>query len=211
MAIKSTRFKMNIIDAPKIKTLYWKENLPAKEIAKEFRISLWSLYNFMERNNIPRRSYSEANYLVNKDKPIFCIKENLSGIEQRLKIACIMLYWAEGTLKGTTVDFANSNSEMIQMFLKFLRNVCGVDERRLRVYLYCHSYCDVERLKLYWHNITRISLNQFTKPYIREGSANLSKRKLLYGLVHIRYNDKKLLDIIRNWINEYVNESGEVP
>ena len=202
---------MNIMDATKIKTLYWKDNLPVKEIAKDLQVSLWSLYDFMERNNIPRRSYSEANYLVNKDKPVFRIKESLSGLEQRLKIAGIMLYWAEGTLKGTTVDFANSDPEMIKVFLKFLRNVCGVDERRLRIYLYCHSYCDVERLKAYWHEITKISLGQFTKPYIREGSANLSKRKLLYGLIHIRYNDKKLLDIIRNWINEYVKKSGEVP
>jgi len=202
---------MSAMDATKIKVLYWNDNLSAKEIAKDLQISLWSLYSFMERNNIPRRSYSEANYLVNKDKPAFCIKESLSSLEQRLKIAGIMLYWAEGTLKGTTVDFANSNPEMIEVFLKFLRNVCGVDERRLRVYLYCHSYCDMERLKVYWHRITRIPLDQFTRPYIREGSANLSKRKLLYGLIHIRYNDKRLLDVIRNWINEYVKENGEVP
>ena len=202
---------MNAMDATKIKALYWKSNLPAKEIAKDLQVSLWSLYDFMERNNIPRRSYSEANYLVNKDKPVFRIKESLSDLEQKLKTAGVMLYWAEGTLKGTTVDFANSNPEMVRIFLKFLRNICGVDERRLRVYLYCHSYCDVERLKVYWYGITRISLDQFTKPYIREGSANLSKRKLLYGLVHIRYNDKKLLDVIRSWINEYVKENGEVP
>ena len=208
---KWTRLKMSAMDATKIKVLYWNDNLSAKEIAKDLQISLWSLYSFMERNNIPRRSYSEANYLVNKDKPAFCIKESLSSLEQRLKIAGIMLYWAEGTLKGTTVDFANSNPEMIEVFLKFLRNVCGVDERRLRVYLYCHSYCDMERLKVYWHKITRIPLDQFTKPYIREGNANLSKRKLLYGLVHVRYNDKKLLDVIRNWIGEYVEEIGEVP
>jgi predicted DNA-binding protein YlxM (UPF0122 family) len=197
---------MNTVDVSRIKALYWKENLPAKEIAKELRVSLWSLYDFMKRNSIPRRSYSEANYLVNKDKPAFRIKEALNDREQELKIAGIMLYWAEGTLKGATVDFANSNPEMIKVFLKFLRNVCGVDERRLRVYLYCHSYCDVVRLKVYWHKLTRIPLGQFTKPYIREGSTNLSKRKLLYGLVHIRYNDKKLLDVIRDWINEYVKK-----
>ena len=34
---------------------------------------------------------------------------------------------------------------------------------------------------------------------------------MLYGVVHIRYNDKKLLDIIRNWINEDTEEYGEVP
>lgn len=205
--------KMNISDIDKIKNLYWGKRYTAKTIAKELGISLWSLYNFMEQNNIPRRSYSEANYVANKHKPIFQIKQNLNIAEQKLKIAGVMLYWAEGTLrgKGTTVDFANSNSQMIKIFLKFLRNICGVNEQRLRVYLYCHSYCDVEKIKEYWHKITRIPLSQFTKPYIREGSSNLSDRKLLYGLVHIRYNDKRLLDIIKNWINEYTEKCGEVP
>jgi len=32
---------------------------------------------------------------------------------------------------------------------------------------------------------------------------DVSKRKLLYGLVHIRYNDKKLLNVIKNWVKEY--------
>ena len=71
----------------------------------------------MSRNNIPRRSYSDANYLVNKDKPQFKSKRHLSESEKRIKVAGIMLYWAEGTLKGNTVDLANSNPEMIKIFL----------------------------------------------------------------------------------------------
>ena len=62
-------------------------------------------------------------------------------------------------------------------------------------------------LKKYWHSVTNISLSQFTKPYIRKGNSNLSKRKLLYGLVHIRYNDKKLLETIKYWIDEYISVS----
>ena len=200
------------MDAIKIKALYWKDNLPAKEIAKDLQVSLWSLYDFMERNNIPRRSYSEANYLVNKDKPVFCIKESLSGLEQRLKIAGIMLYWAEGTLKGATVDFANSNPKMIKVFLRFLREICGVSNSRLRIYLYAYAYQDLNKLKSYWSSITGVPLTQFTKPYVRIGNPNTSGRKMLYGLVHVRYNDKKLLENIKVWIHEYISKiCGEVP
>jgi len=46
-------------------------------------------------------------------------------------------------------------------------------------------------------------INQFTKPYVREGSPNLSERKLPYGLVHLRYNDKRLLETISTWIEDY--------
>jgi len=196
--------EFNNKDIGRVKELYWEKELSAKEIARQFGVSIWSLYNLMNKNDIPRRSYSEANYLVNKDKPKFKIKEDLADEEKKLKIAGIMLYWAEGTLKGCTVDFANSNPEMIRVFLKFLREICGAKEERIRVYLYTHSNSDINELKNYWHRITNISLNQFTKPYVREGNPNISNRKMLYGLIHIRYNDKKLLNTIEGWIKEYI-------
>ncbi|MDP1853826.1 MAG: hypothetical protein Q8L26_06470 [Candidatus Omnitrophota bacterium] len=160
----------------------------------------------MNKNKIPRRSLSEANYLNNKHKPQFKTKEKLSILEQNLKISGLMLYWAEGTFHGNTVDFANSNPEMIKVFLRFLREICGVQEERLRIYLYAYSYQNIDQLKIYWHKITQIPLNQFTKPYIRIGNLNLSKRKLLYGLVHIRYNDKRLLGLIKSWTDKFIKD-----
>lgn len=198
----------NKLNSDTIRTLYWDRNYSVEEISKELDVSFWSLYAFMHRNNIPRRNPSETNYLINKDKPKFEAKENLNALEQKLKIAGIMLYWAEGTLRGNTVDLANSNPQMVAIFLRFLREVCGIKEDRLRVYLYAYSYQDIDALKLYWHKITKIPLSQFTKPYIRQGNKNLSGRKLLYGLVHIRYNDKRLLNHIENWINECIDWAG---
>ena len=63
-------------------------------------------------------------------------------------------------------------------------------------------------MKGYWHRITHIPVEQFTKPYIRKGNLNLSQRKLPYGLIHIRYNDKRLLELIKNWIDEYTKWAG---
>jgi hypothetical protein len=157
----------------------------------------------MDKNKIPRRSYSEASYLIHKDKPRFQIKSMLTDAEEKLRIAGIMLYWAEGTLKGSTVDFANSDPRMVKLFLKFLRKICGIREERLRLYLYTYSYLDLNEVKAFWHGATKIPLSQFTKPYIRKGHPNLSKRKLPHGLVHIRYNDKRLLQTIDAWIQEY--------
>jgi len=196
------------LDSGRVKNLYCDRELNIQEIADKLDVSFWSLYNFMNKNNIARRSSSEANYILNKVKPQFRIKENLSVSEEKLKIAGIMLYWAEGTLKGNTVDFVNSNPQMIKIFLKFLRGICGVSEERLRVYLYSYSYHNLENLKLFWHNVTEVSLSQFTKPYIRKGNPKLSNRRLPYGLIHIRYNDKRLLNTVKSWINEYLNNNG---
>jgi len=140
---------MNTKNLPveQIKSLYWKEGYNIKEVARKIGVSFWVLYDFMEKNDIPRRSPAEATYASNRDKPQFKLKERLTISEQNLKVAGIMLYWAEGTLKGCTVDFANSNPEMIKIFLRFLREICGVHEKRLRVYLYTHSQNRVESLK----------------------------------------------------------------
>jgi len=197
---------MQVLDARKIRNLYWNRNITAKEIAEALDISIWSLYGFMDRNNIARRSYSEASYAANKNKPQFQIKEHLSIAEEKLKIAGIMLYWAEGAQTGGTVDFSNCNPQMIKVFLDFLRKICGIKEERLRVYLYTHSYANLEKSKEYWRDITGVPLAQFTKPYVRKGNPNLSSRKMLYGMVHIRYNDTKLLETIKKWISQYIED-----
>jgi len=137
------------------------------------------------------------------------LKQDLSFQEEKLKIAGIMLYWTEGskpnpTNRIRTVDFANSNPRMIRLFLRFLRQICGIDESRLRLYLYCYANQNPETLKRYWHRVTNIPLTQFTKPYIREDFLPEKSGKMRYGLVHIRYSDKKLLLQIERWIEEYL-------
>lgn len=198
--------KTLMLEISRVRELYWDQGLNAREVAKRLDISVWSLYNLMEKNSIPRRSQSEVSYLLHKDKPRFVLKTDLDIAGEQLKVAGIMLYWAEGARKGSTVDFANSDPRMVRIFLKFLRDICGVKEERLRVYLYAYSYSKIDEIKEYWHKLTGIPLSRFTKPYIRTGHANVSKRKLPYGLVHIRYNDTKLLEKIGGWINEYIEE-----
>jgi hypothetical protein len=189
-----------------VKDLYWNRGYNVKEIANKLHVSTWLLYDIMEKNDIPRRSRSDVSFLFHKDKPRFQLKELVRVSDRELKVAGIMLYWAEGTLKGSTVDFANSDPKMIKIFLKFLRDICGVSEDRLRIYVYAYSYSSIDKIKEYWHNITKVPLDQFTKPYIREGNPNLSGRKLPNGMIHVRYNDKKLLETIGGWIREYAEK-----
>ncbi|MDP2940974.1 MAG: hypothetical protein Q8N85_01790 [Candidatus Omnitrophota bacterium] len=196
------------MDIHKIKNLYWEQNYNIREIAEKLGISFWPLYNFINKNSLPLRSPSQVNYVTNKNKPQFTINENLDIEMEKLRLAGMMLYWAEGTFKGSTVDFVNSNPQIIKIFLRFLREICGVSEERLRVYLYGYHYQDLRKLKNYWHKVTNISISQFTKPYIKKGNLNLNDRELPYGLVHIRYNDKRLLELIRSWITEYTIWAG---
>lgn len=203
-----TKLILSELDPKEIERIYWDKNYNINQIADKFDISFWKLYNFMNKYNISRRNRSEAGFLLNSSKPQFKIKENLTIAEEKLRIAGIMLYWAEGTSGGNAVDFVNSNPEMIKIFLKFLRQICGISEERLRFYLYAYSYQSIKKLKTYWNRVTGIPLSQFTKPYVRVGNQNLSGRKLPYGLIHIRYNDKRLLFLVTSWITEFTNWAG---
>jgi len=196
-----------------VKQLYYRKKLSTIEIAKRLKVTPWIVQKFMVRNRLPRRTFSEANAEKFKKQSItFSLKRNLSLKDRKLKIAGVMLYWSEGGKSNPenriwTVDFANSNPQMVQLFLKFLREICGVDKNRLRVLLYCYADQSVETLKKYWSKITKIPIKQFTKPYVRKDFLPEKSGKMKFGLVHIRYNDKKLLLQIEDWIREYLRRN----
>lgn len=162
----------------------------------------------MRKYNIQRRSMKEMNAVRFERKPLsFSISRSKSKQQEQLTVAGAMLYWAEGTkvIKRCSVDFANSDPEMIRIFMLFLRTRYRLDENRLRVSLYCYSNQNIERLQEYWSNLTKIPLAQFSKPYIRS-DFRIDGRKMKYGLAHIRYSDKKLLLDIMSLIERYSHQ-----
>jgi len=198
---------MSTLSKEIIEKLYYREGLSTIKVAQKLNVTPWVVLSFMRSNKMVRRTFKEANALDFNKKPFtFLLKEILTLQEEKLKMAGVVLYWGEGAKlrgKNSGVDFANSNSEMIKVFLKFLREICRVDEKKLRVYLYCYSNQNIESLLDYWYKITSIPLNQFTKPYVRKDFLPEKIGKMEYGMIHIRYADKKLLIQIDSWINEY--------
>ena len=117
------------------------------------------------------------------------------------------LYWGEGakSLEAGVVDIANSDPAILKIFLRFLREIIGVEERRLRVYLYCFADQDVGALIGFWSEELGIPETQFTKPYVRDRFVS-AKRRMPYGVAHVRYNEKRLLihilseiEVLKTW------------
>lgn len=188
-----------------IRKLYCDQSLSAKEVAESLGETTDAVYYFLRRNLIPRRSAREQNALRFARKPLsFKIKSNLSNFDTKLFVAGVALYWAEGSKwKGEkSVDFANSDSQMVVVFVRFLRQICGVNEARLRCYIYCYQNQNIEEIVRYWSELTNIPDKQFTKPYVRKDFKLSKSGKMPYGLIHIRYSDKRLLDKMRGWMAE---------
>ena len=183
----------------KVKDLYYKNGLSARAVGEKLGFSVWQVIKFMKKNNLARRDQAETHHLAFLALPnSFNPKSKLTNKEKLLKTAGLMLYWGEG-VKTTDriVDITNSDSLMIKLFLKMLREIYGIKEEKLRVLLYCYANQNVEELINYWVKITGISQTQFTKPYIRQDFLEKKKSKMPYGLIHVRYNDKKLVGLIR--------------
>lgn len=189
-----------------LKRLYLDERLSFHEVAVRMGVGPWRVYRLMRLYGIPRRRGSEQNYATSdRRKPQFTVHESLTPEDEELRAVGTVVYRAEGAKRGHVVDFTNSDPLLIKVFLAFLRRVCGVAESRLRALVYCYADQDVDVLTRYWSNLTGIPPEQFTRPFVRRLTPNVSRRKMQWGLVHIRYADKRLLDLILKWSEEYIN------
>ncbi len=196
-----------------VKFLYLNKQLCIREVALVLKVSPDAVESFIKKHNIPKRGYKEAQQAKFYNKPPSFHKQNIHTPHfKELSAIGTMLYWAEG-YKGNertkTVDFTNSDPLMIQLFLKFLRLIYRPSEKKFRVYLYCYSNQDLGSLIKYWSKITRIPRSQFSKPYVRSDFRE-DGRKMKYGMIHIRYHDKKLLLDIKSMIESYVKKHAPI-
>ena len=184
----------------------YKSGLSAQQVATYFGVSLDATYYTLRKHKIERRSIVEANRIRFETKPFsYNLKTGLTKKEEKLKLAAVMLYWAEGYKVGKgTIDFANSDPEMATIFRRFLSEICRVDEKRVRGHLYLYEGQDIKELTRYWSKLLAIPEKQFIKPYIKK-TATPGPRgaRMVHGLVHIVYSDTKLLRQMLKWIKEH--------
>ena len=134
---------------------------------------------------------------------------DLNKIPKDIRNIGLSLYWGEGTKNhrttrgGKKVEFANSDEDIILLFLKFLR-LLKIDEKRLRGKVKAHKNQDIKRIQKYWSKITGIPIQQFHKPIIRHYN---SDEKNSHGTFTVVYSSTKLWNTIMNGINKYLKAS----
>jgi hypothetical protein len=181
-----------------------------KQIGDTLGYSLNAVYYFMRKHQIRRRDLkaSAATRFAQK-APSFTIKIANTQEADLLKHIGAVLYWAEGykTEKSAGIDFANSDPAMVSIFLRFLRETFNLDESRFRILLYSHNSKKIPTQIQFWSDLLKIPKKNFSKPYIAKNKQGLEKKpKMPYGLVHLRYADKKLLWYILDLIEELKND-----
>jgi hypothetical protein len=116
-------------------------------------------------------------------------------------VAGLMLYWAEGSKSFGSVQFSNSDPNMIKIMMRWFREFCAVPEAKFRIGLFIHSLHIHNNYLGYWQKVTSIPLTQFQKPYIKATIFSNRKNKLYNGTCVIKIHSRELLSKILGWKN----------
>ena len=133
---------------------------------------------------------------------------------EELKLIGAALYWAEGYKRPIVVggrqrtyhpvSLTNSDARLVLMFLRFLREVCGVLDESITADVRIYEHMNTEMVVKYWQRLTRIPKHNFGKVYYGVSRSSKGKRpfnRLPYGAIQIRVNDTALFHKIMGWIN----------
>lgn len=184
------------------------------QIAERLSMSASGIRHHLDGAGIKRRSIRDAItqiHITRFGKKKFSLKRRLSKKDELLKLAGVMLYWGEGGKTGNTVTFANNDPYMIQVFLAFLRTICGISKKRLRPLVHGYEDQDLEAVERFWSHITNIPKTQFYRPTIHKSTLRKNRKKSLYGTLALNYSDALLLKTILQWVTEYREQFINMP
>ncbi len=176
------------------------------EIAQELHTSHATVLYWLKKYEIPRRSWSESAYAKqNRDGDPFAIPKALTTTQRELLAAALLLYWAEGdkTNKAGT-KIGNLDGRMLQVFIRFLREVCCADESRLSVYVRVHRRFPLSKARRYWSRALELPPHRVKIYRHIDKRSKAHKQWSPYGLAILEFHSTKFKDWFDRTIEEYV-------
>jgi len=197
------------IGKEQLEQLYLRDRLSMAEIAHKLDCSVNKVVYWMDRHHISRRHWDEASYLKhNPQGDPFEIKEVRTEAERELFQLGIGLYIGEGTKGNDKAVLANTDPKVIRAFLRFLREICQVEEKRIYAYLNVFDDVDLKEALDYWIQVTELPRSQFVKPTVRSSKGGSYNNKSKYGTLTVGISNTKLSRKINAWCNEILTRFG---
>ncbi len=192
----------------KLQNLY-KKGLSMQEVADKTGWEYSQVRYWMARYKILRRSRSKAVYLKNNPQgDPFKIKKLSSKKDFELYNLGIGLFLGEGTKKNKfSVILANSNPNIVSLFLRFLRETCGAKEDKIRAWLNIFDDVDANETMRFWSEKTNIPMNRFNKTTIRKGKKGSYKNKSRYGTISVFITNIKLKELMDKWCEKALSHN----
>lgn len=103
-----------------------------------------------------------------------------------------MLYLGEGFKRKSTLGFGNSNANILIAFIKLLREVYDIEEKRITCSLHLRYDQDSEKEKVYWSKLLGIGEDRFRKPQFDKRTIGSKTWEHYHGVCSIYCHDARL-------------------
>lgn len=129
----------------------------------------------------------------------------LAKQDNRLHLTGCMLYWAEGSKKRNTVNFANADIRMMKIFVKFLRKCYSIEPSEILISICCHldhglSLAEVEN---WWLRQLELPRSSIRKGIVVTKQSKRRKKRLKYGVCSAWVHKTEVVQSIFGAIQEY--------
>jgi hypothetical protein len=197
-----------LLKVPKSTLSNWLKDLKISQEAENkirTRTNETAIKSLIERNHNQTR---EAELRHQKIR-VQAKEEAKKLLSDDLFLTGLSLYWAEGYKQGAygskwkSLDFANSDPEMISIMVKFFRKFLDLRNSDIRIQIMLHNPVDSKSAINFWHDLTKIPKKNFIKTCTSLSRASLQKRgnKLKYGTIHLRVNDVSRFFRLIGWLD----------
>ena len=117
-----------------------------------------------------------------------------------LFIAGIMLYWGEGDKASRhRVALTNTDPKMIKLFTIFLKDICKIDKKRLKIWLLLYPDLNELECKKYWKKEADLMDFDFNKSIFIKGRHKT--RRLHHGVCTAVFSSRYLKEKMITWLS----------
>jgi hypothetical protein len=113
------------------------------------------------------------------------LKDIGSLSKRELFLIGVCLYWAEGAKqKETNVSqitrLSNSDPKLINVFLKWLREICKINKDDIFFYIFLHETAKekLQSVKEYWSEVTEFPLNKFNRVTWKKNKIKTNRKNI---------------------------------
>lgn len=116
-----------------------------------------------------------------------------------LFIAGISIYWGEGDKTSkSALRVGNTDPLLIRLFVKFLRDVCGITKHKIRASVLLYPDLNQELCERFWIKNSGLSRMNFNKSVIIQGRHKT--RRLPYGVCTVNVTSSYLKEKMMVWL-----------
>ena len=123
-----------------------------------------------------------------------------------LLIVGAALYWGEGTKSEAgssyrSLAFSNSDPLMVQVYLRFVREILKVPEAKIYIALHIYESIDEKAAREFWSKCTGLPEDRFTVGYQVSRASKGIRKTLPYGTISIRVHNRLMFHRVKGMIS----------